>query len=116
MKKALFVLGALIMPALLFAAEVTEEALAGKWIFTHMILDGETNRPVNQVMEFLSDGIVVNYTAAGTEQSRASYELQPGVIVYSDTNGKQKWKLKEFDGKALHVNHMGADMFFKKQS
>ena len=80
-----------------------------------MILDGESKRSVNRTMEFLSNGNVVNYDKAGNEESRASYTVTPSMIFYSDEKGDQSWKIKEYDGTILHVNHLGADMFFEKQ-
>jgi hypothetical protein len=102
-------------PLALFAAQLTTDSLEGKWIFAYMILDGESKRPVNKTMEFLSNGKVVNYDKAGNEESRASYTVKPNRIVYSDKNGDQNWKIKKYDGIILHVNHLGADMFFEKQ-
>ena len=61
-------------PFVLFAAQLTTESLEGKWIFTHMILDGESRRTVNRTMEFLPDGKVVNYDKAGKEAGRAEPE------------------------------------------
>jgi hypothetical protein len=103
------------LPFVLFAAQPTTESLEGKWIFTHMILDGESERSVNRTMEFLSNGNVVNYDKAGNEESRASYVVKPSMIVYSDKKGDQNWKVIKYEGTSLQVNHLGADMFFEKQ-
>ena len=97
------------------AAELSPQSLSGKWLFTHMKLDGATERKVNRLMEFKSDGVVINYDAAGKESSRASYKISEGVIVYSDQRGDQKWKVKAFGKENLHVDNSGAEMFFKRQ-
>lgn len=98
------------------AADLSADALEGKWLFTHMLLDGETHRDVNAHMEFLPNGEVVTYLSAeGGELSRATYEVQGGKIVYADGNGTQTWKVVEFSGTDLHVNNRGAEMFFSRQ-
>lgn len=80
-----------------------------------MILEDEEPRSVNVVMDFRPDGKVVNYNSSGEETDVATYELKQGSIVYSDKNGKQKWKLKKFGNGKLVVDHLGAQMFFEKQ-
>lgn len=97
------------------AGELSDDSLTGKWMFTHMILDGGNPRTVNKLVEFRSDGEIIYYDAAGNEQSRASYSVMPGSITYIDQRGKQTWKLIEYGGDSLHVDHRGAEMFFKRQ-
>lgn len=104
-----------LFPLTSLSAQLTEDSLAGKWIFTHMILDGESERSVNRIMAFLPDGNIVNYDKSGKKESRASYAVEPNAIIYSDERGDQTWKVKTYDGNNLHVNHLGADMFFEKQ-
>ena len=116
MTRILTLLTAFLIASPVFGLELTTDALVGKWNFTHMLLDGETNRQVNLAMEFLPNGEIVNFDKAGSEMSRASYAISDGLIVYTDKRGKQRWKIMKFDGKSLHVNHMGAEMFFKKTS
>ena len=115
MRRFTFALIFLLYPGFLPAADISVETLTGKWTFTHMLLDGETKRPVNLLMEFLADGQVINYDRAGKEKSRATYTVENAEILYSDKRGKQAWKVLEFDGQTLHVDHQGAEMFFERQ-
>ena len=116
MKAHLFALILIIFPVFVSAEDLTSDTLVGKWLFTHMILDGDSQRAVNKLMEFLPNGVVINYIdAAGNEQSRASYEIQPGAIIYTDKRGVQTWKIVEFSRNNLHVDNYGAEMFFDKQ-
>ncbi len=116
MNKLFFFLFFIFTPALALSLDVTPDALAGKWTFTHMILDGEQTRRVNKKMEFLPEGEVINFNKDGSEKSRATYTISDSTIVYTDKRGAQPWKIQKFDGKSLHVNHKGADMFFRKDS
>ena len=106
----------LLLASPVFGESVTKDSIVGKWNFTHMLLDGETSRKVNRIMEFLSSGEIVNFDATGSERGRASYKIASGSILYIDERGEQKWKVRKFDGKHLHVNHRGADMFFERTS
>jgi hypothetical protein len=101
--------------ALCIAAELSSDSLEGKWMFTHILMEGSKEMKVNRQMEFLSDGMIVNYDAAGNEESRATYEITGDWIIYIDGNGKQKWKVVSFKENALHVDHRGAEMFFERQ-
>jgi hypothetical protein len=114
MKIFIPLLAILVFPVYALAAELTNDSLAGKWIFTHMILDGESERPVNRLMQFEPGGAVLNYDAAGKEKSRAAFVIETGVIVYTDERGAQRWKVVEFSADSLHVNHSGAEMFFRR--
>jgi hypothetical protein len=116
MKTYFLALIIIFFPAFVCAEELTHDALVGKWLFTHMILDGSSQRPVNQLMEFLPNGVVINYIdAAGDELSRGSYEVEPGKVIYVDKHGTQTWKVVEFNNTMLHVNNSGAEMFFDRQ-
>ena len=105
----------MLLSTFVSAEELSGDSLAGKWMFTHMVLDGGSPRTVNQLMEFQSDGAIINYDPAGNEHSRASYTLQSGSIIYTDQRGEQTWKLVEYGGDSLHVDHRGAEMFFTRQ-
>jgi hypothetical protein len=96
------------------AKELSAESLAGDWVFMHIIMDGERQMTVNRKTQFIADGTVVNYDAAGSEKSRGSFKLEGGTIVYTDEKGKQNWKVISFDSDSLHVNHRGAEMFFER--
>ena len=100
---------------LCIGAELSSDSLEGKWMFTHILMEGSKEMEVNRQMEFLSDGMIVNYDAAGNEESRATYEITGDWIIYIDGNGKQKWKVVSFKENALHVDHRGAEMFFERQ-
>lgn len=79
-----------------------------------MNMDGSGEPKINIVMEFLSDGVVINYDKAGREKSRRAFEIKDGYINYKDRNGVQKWKVKKFSKGSLDVDHVGALMFFKR--
>jgi hypothetical protein len=66
-------------------------------------------------MEFLPDGEVINYDRSGNERSHATFTLNNGVILYVDNRGKQRWKVLDFTGDRLHVDHRGAEMFFERR-
>ena len=100
---------------LCIASGLSSESLEGKWIFTHILMEGSKEMKVNRQIEFLSDGLVVNYGVAGNEESRATYEVTGDRIIYIDGNGKQIWKVVSFKENALHVDHSGAEMFFERQ-
>jgi hypothetical protein len=116
MKAYFLALIIIFFPALVSADELTSDALVGNWLFTHMILDGESQRAVNMLMEFLPNGEVINYIdASGNELNRASYEITPESIIYTDENGVQTWQVVELSNNNLHVDNSGAEMFFTKQ-
>jgi len=96
------------------AAELSATSLEGTWIFTHIIMDGEREMKVNRKTQFLADGSLVNYDAAGNEKSRGTYEVTGDTIVYTDDQGIQNWKVLAFDENSLHVDHRGAEMFFER--
>lgn len=96
------------------AAELSVKSLQGDWIFTHIIMDGERKIKVNRKTQFLADGTAVNYDAGGYEKSRHSYRVEGNSIIYTDDKGEQNWKLVAFDGDSLHIDHRGAEMFFKR--
>jgi hypothetical protein len=97
------------------AAEISADAIEGKWMFTHMVLDGEREMKVNRLIEFLPDGSAISYDAAGNKKSQATYTISGDNIIYVDSKGKQNWKIIAFDKDSLHVDHRGAEMFFDKQ-
>lgn len=96
------------------AVELSAKSLEGTWIFTRIIMDGETELKVNRKTQFLADGSLVNYDAAGNEKSRGDYEVTADTIVYTDDKGQQTWKVLAFDENSLHVDHRGAEMFFER--
>jgi hypothetical protein len=96
--------------------DITPDYLEGKWLFTHIVTeDSNKEIPVNRVMEFLPDGSLINYDAAGSEQSRASYGISGKSILYKDDKGEQKWKVLSAEKADLLVDHRGAQMFFTRQ-
>ena len=97
------------------AAELTTDSIEGKWMFTHILMDGTREMKVNRLMEFLTDGSIVNYDAVGNKKSHASFEISDDNIIYVDSKGKQKWKVISFEENVLHVDHRGAEMFFERQ-
>jgi hypothetical protein len=102
----------------IMAGEGAPDTLVGKWLFTHIVMDGGDNKmEVNRTMEFVADGTVINYhdPEGQHEASRGTYELTTDTILYRDGNGEQKWKIIEFEEKTLHVDQHGAEMFFLKQ-
>jgi len=105
----------LLMSVSALAAGVTGDTLAGNWVFTHMILDGEQERPVNQPVEFTAGGEAVFYDAPGLEFSRGVFTIENGVIIYTDKRGEQRWQVIAFTGDNLHVDHAGAEMFFERE-
>lgn len=98
------------------ALELSRETLAGKWLFTHMILEEGRESKVNRVMEFSPLGIITNYGTDGTVQSQASYKIHHGDIMYIDRHGLQTWKIENYTNDELKVDHGGAKMFFTRQS
>ncbi len=115
MRILLYIIFLFLVPVSVYGADLSSDSLTGKWNFTHMILDDESIRPVNRLMEFLPEGAIINYDQSGVENSRASYVIKPGVIIYTDKRGEQLWEVILFEEDKLHVNHYGADMFFEKQ-
>lgn len=97
------------------AEDLTKSAIEGKWLFTHIVMEGGREIQVNQTADFSSDGTVVYYGAGGNEFSRGTYSVKPDAITYSDTRGEQEWKLVSLQDGKLHVDHRGAEMFFEKQ-
>lgn len=110
-----FLLVTFVYAAALHAADLSNTTISGKWVFTHMLLDGETRMDVNRLVEFTQSGEAVWYDAAGIEKSMGNYTINAGVIDYVDTNGSQNWKVVEFREGTLHVDHKGAEMFFQRQ-
>ena len=98
-----------------WASDLTRQSLQGKWIFTHILMDGSRQMEVNNLTEFSPNGVAIFYDSVGTERSRGSYEVAPNSIIYTDSKGKQVWKLISFEGGRLHVDHRGAEMFFERQ-
>ena len=96
------------------AEELTEQSIEGKWLFTHIVMEGGREIKVNQTAEF-SDGTVVYYIAGGNESGRGTYSVDPAAITYTDKKGEQVWKLVSLENGILHVDHRGAEMFFEKQ-
>ena len=98
------------------AAELSTEALAGKWNFKYMILDGDTanKRTVNRILEFMPDGKVINYGRDG-KKTYAEYKISNGMILYSDEHGDQKWKVESFSKDKLHIDNRGAEMFLERE-
>ena len=96
------------------AEDLNSKTLAGEWMFTHIILEGQVERPVNRRMRFLTDGQVINYDAGGQERNPARYKIERAKIIYTDESGVQTWQVLEFDGATLRVDHMGAEMFFQR--
>jgi hypothetical protein len=97
------------------ADELSVEALQGTWLYTHIVMDGTRNMPVNYTTEFRPDGTVIYYDNTGTEMDRGRFRISGDAIIYSDNNGEQTWKLVSLEGGRLHVDHRGAEMFFEKQ-
>ena len=108
-------LAALIFATFVNAADLSNATISGKWTFTHMLLDGETEMAVNRAVEFTQNGEATWYDAAGNKNSMGSFSINDGNIDYQDDNGLQKWKVMEFSGEGLQVDHKGAVMFFKRQ-
>ena len=109
----LFALVMLTSPVM--AAELSASSLEGKWLFTHIIMDGEREKQINRQTRFFADGSLVYYDAAGNEKTRGSFEVNSNTIVYTDEKGIQNWKVLSFDDNSLHVDHRGAEMFFERQ-
>jgi hypothetical protein len=97
------------------AADMTQASIQGKWMFTHILMDGTQEMQVNNPTEFLADGSAVFYDSAGNERSRGTYQVFGDKIVYADAKGKQVWKLVSFEAGKLHVDHRGAEMFFQRR-
>ena len=114
MKTSLRILLLMLLAVVSHGADLSNDTLSGTWMFTHMILDGERTVPVKRRMDFLPSGALINYDRKGEEHSRATYVIEGGVIKYSDKRGSQTWKVKQFDGDALIVDHAGAEMFFSR--
>ena len=114
-KKRRLILFVLTLPLSAIAAELSADLLAGKWLFTHMLLDGSSERSVNRLMEFTTDGRIINFDAAGNESGTASYAIRNDSIIYSDERGQQTWQVKLFSGNDLQADHSGALMFFQRQ-
>lgn len=104
-----------VYAAALHATDLSNVTISGKWIFTHMLLDGETHMDVNRLVEFTQGGEAVWYDAGGNKKSLGNYTINAGVIDYVDDNGPQNWKVVEFGEGRLHVDHKGAEMFFQRQ-
>lgn len=98
-----------------FAAELTAESLAGKWLYTHILMEEGREIPVNFPTTFEPNGTVVYFSPTGAEFSRGTFEISEGSILYEDEKGPQEWKVIAYDGDSLHVDHRGAAMFFERQ-
>ncbi len=103
----------LIVPLIAFSFDLSNNSLMGKWQFTRIVTE-EYETPVNMSMEFQLDGTVINYDLAGQELSRGSFQIEGGNIIYTDKNGTQNWKVKAITANSLHVDHLGAEMFFER--
>ena len=77
-------------------------------------MDGEREINLNYKTEFLAAGTAVYYAAAGNQSTRGTYVVEGGTIIYTDEKGEQKWKLVSMNENSLHVDHRGAEMFFKR--
>ena len=97
------------------ADSLSQEAIQGKWRFTHIVMDGDREVKVNQTVDFRTDGSAVYYGAGGNESARGSYVVESDAIRYTDNKGEQVWKLLSFEDGRLHVDHRGAHMFFEKE-
>lgn len=117
MKLKAIVVSILLLPVTVSAEQLTQSTLEGTWLFSHMLLDGETNRPVNKFLVFEPDGDVVTYhdPDGKHEFSRATYTVQAGSIVYSDDKGDQNWRVLDFSAGKLHIDHRGAELFFERR-
>jgi hypothetical protein len=117
MKLKAIALSVLLLPVTVSADELNLAALEGTWLFSHMLLDGETNRAVNKFIVFEPDGDVVTYydPDGKHEFSRATYTVKAGTIVYSDDKGDQNWEVLNFSSDKLHVDHRGAELFFERR-
>ena len=119
MKSPISVCAALVLfltaPTTSWATELTAESLHGKWMFTHILMDGSREMKVNNLTEFLPSGSAVFYDSAGNERGRGSYKVSGNTITYTDNKGKQVWKLVSFEVGKLHVDHRGAEMFFERR-
>lgn len=101
-----------LLPFFSVAEPLTAQALEGRWLFTHMILDGQQEVPVNMLVDFQPDGSAVSYGKDGNERDRATYTLGDNTIEYTDQRGQQNWEVLSFEANSLHVDHKGAEMFF----
>lgn len=102
-----------------FAAELSVDALAGKWNFKYWAEKSSPDKkyPVNRIMEFKTDGSIINYGKHEQDKAdTAKFEIRGDTIIYSDKRGKQNWKLLSLTETELHVDHHGALMFLEKQS
>jgi len=112
----LFMVLGLSAPATAAADGISADALSGRWLFTDLVMDqGGRKMAINQPVEFMADGAVVWYDAAGNAKNRGSFEISAGTINYSDEKGKQKWKVVSFDSDKMHVDHRGAQMYFERR-
>ena len=97
------------------SAELTAESIQGKWMYTHILMDGAREMKVTMLTEFLPTGSAVYYDSAGNERGRGTYEVSENGIIYTDKKGEQVWKLVSFENDKLHVDHKGAEMFFERR-
>ena len=97
------------------AEELSAEALHGKWLYTHILMDGTREIQVNYLTEFFPDGSVAYFDGAGVEKDRGRYVVSGDAIIYTDEKGEQVWKLVSLSEGKLHVDHRGAEMFFERQ-
>lgn len=96
------------------AENLTDSAIVGKWLFTHIVMEGGREIKVNQTADFATDGTVVFFLSNGNEFGHGTYSVQPSALTYADKNGEQVWKLVSLENGILHVDHRGAEMFFEK--
>ena len=45
----------------------------------------------------------------------ASFRIKDNTIIYKGKKDTQNWTVVALEGDSLHVDHMGAEMFFEKQ-
>ena len=97
------------------ADELSAESLYGKWLYTHILMEGGREISVNLSTTFSDDGTVVFYDPNGQERGHGTFTIQGGTILYKDDKGPQPWKVLSLEKDTLHVDHRGAEMFFKRQ-
>ena len=98
-----------------FAIDLTVESLEGEWLYTHIVMEGGQEIPVNFTTIFKQDGSVIYLDATGAERGRGVFEIGEGMILYKDAKGPQEWEVISIEEDTLHVDHRGAGMFFERQ-
>ena len=104
----------IIFPVSAFAANLTVDAITGKWLFTRIVME-DREIPVNRFVEFRPDGTAVMYVSKGVNETDASFRIEENTIIYTDGKGAQNWVVVALEENVLHVDHQGAQMFFEKQ-